>query len=178
VGQAEAKDYGEMADKRAEAFLIGEKGRSLKKMRPHLFRRSSSVRASSSGFTFVEMIIIITIIAILAGAAIYKGWGSTNPNALKVAVDQVITDMRFAQTVAMANSANVQVSFVNGSRNYVVGTEARQLPSGVIASTTKNFTFNMLGEYPETNEGYLTLSAGASTRRVRLYTVTSFVEEN
>ena len=125
--QVEAKDYRETDVEGTEAVLIGEKGR-LRNFGLFLQRRGSFTRASSVGFTFIELIIIITIIGILATVAVFKGWGSTNPNALKVAIDQVITDMRFAQTMAMAKSVYVQVSFTSGSRIYRLGDEARQLP--------------------------------------------------
>jgi|MudIll2142460700_1097286.scaffolds.fasta_scaffold20481_2 Tfp pilus assembly protein FimT len=175
--QVEAKDYRETDVEGTEAVLIGEKGR-LRNFGLFLQRRGSFTRASSVGFTFIELIIIITIIGILATVAVFKGWGSTNPNALKVAIDQVITDMRFAQTMAMAKSVYVQVSFTSGSRIYRLGDEARQLPSGVVAGATRTFSFNMLGEYPETTDGYLTLSVGTGTKRIQVYAKTGYAEEN
>lgn len=79
-----------------------------------------------SGFTLVELVVILVIVGILAVVVIPRFTGSTAFDA-RGFHDQFTTDLRYAQTVAVATQCPVTVSVTAGSP----GSYAATIPSGV-----------------------------------------------
>jgi Tfp pilus assembly protein FimT len=139
---------------------------------------------SCGGFTMMELIVIIIMVGILAAVVAMKsGFLTSGPN-VRIALDQVVGDLRFIQCRAMAaysstpTAALRSATFLNGANTYNLGGQVKSLPSGVTVSigSALTVTFNSLGEYNTTANGVLTLRSGGSTGSIMIYMTSGDVE--
>lgn len=79
-----------------------------------------------SGFTLVELVVILVIVGILAVVVIPRFTGTTAFDA-RGFHDRFTTDLRYARTVAVASQCPVTVTLSTGSP----GSYAATIPSGV-----------------------------------------------
>jgi type II secretion system protein H len=127
-----------------------------------------------SGFTLVEMMVVIALIGIITAAVIPNFIGWRNNAKVAQAARQVYSDLQTARTTAIKNNATISVDFNVGSNNYTMRGKVKALPSGVIITdadftTTGNVaTFNNLG-FGRTftdaqNDGTITVKLANSKR--------------
>lgn len=72
-------------------------------------------RYKNAGFTLLEAMIVVAIIAILAGIAIPSYQDMIETNRLKQAIESFQSDMQFARTEAIKRSRDVKVSHKKGN---------------------------------------------------------------
>jgi prepilin-type N-terminal cleavage/methylation domain-containing protein len=98
-----------------------------------------------SGFTLIELIIVIVIVGILAGIAIPTYANYQARLTLQTALSQVESDLRNIQTKAKATGVNYQAIFSNTATTYQLqgGTyqESNKLPAGVKTVTSTTITY-------------------------------------
>lgn len=106
---------------------------------------------SSGGFSLAEVVVVAALLGILLTLAVTRWQAYTARQRLLYGTAQVSTDLRQAQERARTERASYTVSFINGSRAYVIArvgggfTENTQLPEGVTATSTTVFTFSPFG---------------------------------
>jgi prepilin-type N-terminal cleavage/methylation domain-containing protein len=121
-----------------------------------LKKSSGNFRRCWLAFTLIEMLLVITIIAVMASIGIphLKGWGESN--AMTAATRQLMDDLSLARLKAINSRATVYVIFI--SPDVVKGTNvnATNLYSGQY-TTYALFTKRQVGEQPgRENPRYLT----------------------
>ncbi|WP_051961880.1 GspH/FimT family pseudopilin [Methylobacter sp. BBA5.1] len=67
-----------------------------------------------SGFTLLELLIVIAIIGIIAGLAVPSYRDMIERNRLKQAVESLADDLKFARTEAIKRSADVTLALTTG----------------------------------------------------------------
>jgi len=75
----------------------------------------------ASGFTLTELMIIVAIIGILASIALPSFQGMIERNRLKEAVEGLKSDLMFARTEAIKQSAIVNVAIVENGSDWCYG---------------------------------------------------------
>lgn len=97
---------------------------------------SDPIRRASSrgGFTLVELIVVIVIAAILAGAAV-PAVSSLSTSRRRVAQRQLIRDFSYARQRAIATGARSWVVFSTGSQTWTVKAEPMGTPARSGAAT-------------------------------------------
>jgi type II secretory pathway pseudopilin PulG len=125
--------------------------------RPQIVNRKLDNEPSSSGFTSIELIVVIIALSILAGTAVVS-FRLSDQDKSTIAADQLIADIQYVQMRAMGIGTKQSVSFADGSREYIISEptpETKRLPDndGLIVITGTNFSsygnalyFNTLGE--------------------------------
>ena len=138
----------------------------------------SAIRNPQSGMTFVEVIMILGIIGVLAAVLIPRfDFLNLSRASVDGAAYMVASDIRYAQEFAMANrvSKSVQFSTTPPANKYTFSPTSSMDPSGqlqgVTIGTTITFTFNSLGEPILNGGGSVTVSDGVNTRTI---TVTQY----
>ncbi|HUL33131.1 MAG TPA: prepilin-type N-terminal cleavage/methylation domain-containing protein [Candidatus Eisenbacteria bacterium] len=72
------------------------------------------------GFTLLEAVVVIGIMMVLAGIAIFQSFGSTASYQANSAMDTVVSQLRVARELAITQRTNVQVIFIsNGATQQV-----------------------------------------------------------
>jgi prepilin-type N-terminal cleavage/methylation domain-containing protein len=109
---------------------------------------SMRMRFKERGFTLIEAIIVVIIIAIFAIMALPR-LNSTGIQVRSVS-RQIMDDMRYARTLAVTevetHPTGVAVDF-NSNTQYVIDGITKILPNEVqCAATPKTFTFNKRGD--------------------------------
>jgi type II secretory pathway pseudopilin PulG len=114
---------------------------------------ASYLKRSSSGFTSVELVVVILCLAILAGTAIVS-FRLTDEDKSTIAADQLIADIQYVQMRAMGIGTSQSI-FFDGTSAYRIldnvgaSVEQKSLPDGVTINSN-NFNsrlkFNSLGE--------------------------------
>lgn len=70
---------------------------------------------SHSGFTLIEAIITVAVVAVLLGIAVPSFQSSLDKRRLVGAAEQLYEDLQYARTEAIKRNANVFVSFTTGT---------------------------------------------------------------
>jgi prepilin-type N-terminal cleavage/methylation domain-containing protein len=142
----------------------------------------SAIRNPQSGITFIEVIMVMAILGILAAVVIPKLDLTTVSSGTSVdgAAYIVASDIRYTQESAMATRVSRSVIFTSGSSAYTFNPgssldPSAQLPSGVTISSNYTVTFNSLGEPITGGDGSVTISAGGQTRTITVLNYTGKV---
>jgi len=105
------------------------------------------LRPNSRGFTFIEIIFIIAVTAILAAAAVYRisgGYGSA-----LMAAEVLSSDIKATRWEAMKTGKRASLVFI-GAGSYTYGAsqprDLSDIGGGIIVSGRSTVTFNSLGE--------------------------------
>ncbi|MDD5009420.1 MAG: type II secretion system protein [Syntrophorhabdaceae bacterium] len=142
-------------------------------------RSQLSALSSPSGFTALELIIVIMVLSVLAASVIIK-----NPFSIQdyssMAADQLIADIRYVQIRAMGIGSSQKLSFTNGSDAYSIRDasnnviEQKNLAGNItVISTTlpsNILEFDSLGE--PTIGGVVTVG---SSQYIKVFSITGYV---
>ena len=126
------------------------------------------------GFTTIELIAVLVVVGVLVTAATVK-FTSTSTISLRAAAEMIQADIRYTQAEAMATNADKSINFVAGN-NYMVGSETRDLPSGVTIASGRLFTFDSLGEPTAGGGQFVSVSDGTNTNIVTVFDYTGKVD--
>lgn len=115
-----------------------------------------------SGFTLIELIIVIVIVGILAGIAIPTYANYQARLTLQTALSQVESDLRNIQTKAKATGVNYLATFPTDTATYLLNGVPKGLPAGVTI-TSSSVTITYFPAYSSTES----TSTGTVTLRSR-----------
>jgi type II secretory pathway pseudopilin PulG len=137
--------------------------------------RRTGNEPSSSGFTSIELIVVIIALSILAGTAVVS-FRLSDQDKSTIAADQLIADIQYVQMRAMGVGSQQNISFsvpssfyaIRDSGNNIV--EQKNLPDGVMIQNTTlpghTLVFNTLGEPTfGTSDAYIYLGKGGGIYR-------------
>ena len=102
-------------------------------------RPGADTMRRQSGFTLMELMIVIAIIGILAGIAVPNFMGYLPKYRLKSAVDDLFTNLQFAKMTAVRNAADCTVNFT--SSGYTIESEGQTIRSVNLADYGSGVTF-------------------------------------
>ena len=138
-------------------------------------------RKRTSGFTMIEVLVVIVILAILASLAI-PGFTRWLPNyRLKGATRDFYSNIQLAKSLAIRDRANCVISFSDNS--YTVTRDGSATPFKTVnlpdygsslafatGSTTDDIEFNPMGMMTNTNEVLVTITNSKEVlRTIRIY---------
>lgn len=78
-------------------------------------------RANTSGFTLIEVVVVLTIIGILTTASTFMMTNIIAKSSLESAASAIYSDLRFAQSEAVKLNKPVYVSFVTENNQWCYG---------------------------------------------------------
>jgi type II secretory pathway pseudopilin PulG len=149
---------------------INKKSYQLTDVKP--FGKGERIEADASGFSLIELVMIIVLIGIVMAVVVPK-LRNTTDFSLEGSASMIVADIRNAQELAMATHDDKNVVFTLNGASYTVETESDSvyrtvdLPTGVtITSADITFTFNPLGEPTAGGGSSVTISAGGNSKTV------------
>ena len=127
-------------------------------------------RHSAAGFTFLELLLVVSLMGIMLVLG-YNSWrGHTAQQRLKYGIVQVATDLRQAQERAKEARVQYTVTFAIASSAYVIAgtgfTENASLPSGVTVTANQVVTFSAFGQPDAAHTITVQNSTGSGTASV------------
>lgn len=126
------------------------------------------------GLTLIEVVAILSVIGVLAAVATVR-FTSTSTISLRGAAEMIQADIRCTQGAAMAKNTARSIAFISGATSYVVDSEVRELPSGVIIAVGCVFTFDSLGEPTAGGAQSVSVSGGINTNTITVVDYTGKV---
>ncbi|MFL2982755.1 MAG: GspH/FimT family pseudopilin [Candidatus Neomarinimicrobiota bacterium] len=92
----------------------------------------------SQGFTFIELLIVTMILAIIAAIGLVRAGENMNGFNDRILIDQLIDDINYAQTSALARRETITIAFDAAEDAYTVylgaidpGNKFKGFPNGV-----------------------------------------------
>ena len=87
-------------------------------------------KKKQSGFSLLELLIVVMILVVLSGIAIVSTMGSTQQSRANAAMDAVVSELRLARQMSISLRRNVAVNFTNPNQmQIVVGTLPGEPPA-------------------------------------------------
>lgn len=124
---------------------------------------------SAAGFTVLEVVVVISIAAILVGLS-YTSWrGYTAKERLRFGIIAVASDLREAQERAKEARIQYTVTFTGTSSSYTIARsgggfiENARLPEGVTAAANDVVTFSAFGQPDAAHTITIQNSTGSGT---------------
>jgi Tfp pilus assembly protein FimT len=108
----------------------------------------------AAGFSFVELLFVLLVVAILLGIALPQWHRTIVLNRLNMAAVVLVQDLRAAQAQARAAREDFQVVFTAGGAQYLVTrgvgdlVQVVDLPDDVTVSSTVQVVFDPWGRVP------------------------------
>ena len=141
-------------------------------------------RASESGFTLPEVMIVIVIMGILFGIASATWFGVVESRSVDSATNQMVSDLRLAHTRAANRLADWELIFSPGTPSYQIGPVGgthltRTLPDNTkVAGGVSAIRFTPDGRAQPTGSGNITISSddGNPSNEIAVNAVTSRVQ--
>ncbi|OIO68593.1 MAG: type II secretion system protein GspH [Zetaproteobacteria bacterium CG1_02_53_45] len=135
------------------------------------------VAGNECGFSLIELMIVIVIIAIMTGLAVpaFSDWRQSQ--AVRTATQSLLSHMKQARVLAISENRNVSITFTSTSYTFDADTtgscgacKAQLIPLGqfsgnIALSPTTTRTFSSRGT---SNAGSVTLTAGSHSRGITL----------
>ncbi len=115
----------------------------------------------SNGYTLIELMVVIVIIAIVAGYFSFKFSGFLDTIKLRSAARAVAVDLRSAQMSALAQHTEKEIIF--NAHNYTKDEKTRSLPSAVSVANPQKIIFGATGMPKPGNFGTVILSCHGKT---------------
>ena len=99
-------------------------------------------RPQSAGFTLIELMIVITITAILTALAVPSFSVTLDNQRISGAAEAVLSDLRWARAEAIKRNKKVRVTFTSGSNwEYTIDTYPLATSDGVLPKTVDGSDF-------------------------------------
>ncbi|OGC03365.1 hypothetical protein A2276_00390 [candidate division WOR-1 bacterium RIFOXYA12_FULL_43_27] len=122
------------------------------------------MRNRSRGFTLLEILIVLSLIAALFGFSYLSFSGYTDSARLNAASKLIVADLRLAQNNASSERQSYVVAFDGGS--YTINSQKTvKLPQGITAAPY-TFIFSPSGAPPPGGSGTLVLSGKKHSRKI------------
>jgi len=139
--------------------------------------RGDRLPGEERGFTLIEVMIVIVIIAIMTGVAVpaFSDWRQSQ--ALRSASQSLLSHMKQARVLAISENRNVSISFTSTSYTFDADTtgtcgpcKAQMIPLGQFSGSlsltpTTTRTFSSRGT---SNSGSVTLTVGSRSQNIVL----------
>jgi prepilin-type N-terminal cleavage/methylation domain-containing protein len=178
--------YSELSDSRPRVALIKSIPRIWRQGVKQLVGQGELRTPNSKGFTLIEVISVMIIVAILAATVLPRiDFGATSSTASSNgAAYMIASDIRYTQECAMARLVSKSISFTSGQSVYTFPATTPstssldptgRLPSGVTIGATITFTFNSLGEPTAGGGSSVTVSSGGITKTITVVNYTGKV---
>jgi prepilin-type N-terminal cleavage/methylation domain-containing protein len=178
--------YSELSDSRPRVALIKSIPRIWRQGVKQLVGQGELRTPNSKGFTLIEVISVMIIVAILAATVLPRiDFGATSSTAsANGAAYMIASDIRYTQECAMARLVSKSISFTSGQSVYTFPATTPstssldptgRLPSGVTIGATITFTFNSLGEPTAGGGSSVTVSSGGITKTITVVNYTGKV---
>jgi prepilin-type N-terminal cleavage/methylation domain-containing protein len=124
------------------------------------------VVASSRGYTLVELILVMVLIAVVSVVAIPKFFDTT-AISIEGAAGMIAADIRYTQELAMGTHQDKQVVFAAvDDKDYTVDSRTVNFPSNVSILIPQTFTFNSLGEPIAGGGSCVEIQAGCDCKKI------------
>ncbi|MDQ7849672.1 MAG: prepilin-type N-terminal cleavage/methylation domain-containing protein [Armatimonadota bacterium] len=124
-------------------------------------------RDRAAGFTFLELIVVLSLVAVLLGLAFSSWRGHVAKQRLRYGIVQVATGLRQAQERAKEARVPYTVTFVEDSSAYTIAgggfVENATMPDGVTAADDDLVTFSAFGQPDAAHTITLRNSTGEGT---------------
>jgi prepilin-type N-terminal cleavage/methylation domain-containing protein len=116
---------------------------------------------SGSGFTMIELMVVMVIIAVIAAMVVPLAFGTSGTAAMATA-RRVGADLEYAQNLAITTQSNITVTFDTTANSYRVSNSLGVVKHPI---TQKDFTIT-LGNDPGTSGVAITSAFGAGKQVV------------
>jgi len=136
------------------------------------------------GYTLIETIFVVVVIAVLAAMALPRLTGSFNDKMkVKTAAHKLVSDLRLTRRLAVTRHEDYRLSVDSSGNEYAIYDasnsqvgEIRSIDSDVTISADKDFIFELLGNADVASDTSVSLSNGGNQADITVTIATGMIQ--